>query len=341
MAVRRHNRRSAFTLFEIVIAVALTGIVMVLIGGAIDFHLRQLTVRRTRIEEAQLARAVLRRIADDLRAIVVLPPSDSAMHQSSIDAGSSTSGETTGSATGPTGGSTGGPTSGSSIGGAIGGSSAGRNTTGQSSATGSGAPSTGTSDDMASLVPPPSTPGLFGSQFQLQIDISRIPRYEEYQLMADFADPTQIGSLSEMKNVTYFVFGTPGAGGTAGPLSGLVRRVVSRAAARWAIENGSYELLDENSELIAPEISAIQFAYFDGFQWYSEWDSELMGGIPMAVEIILSVQNDPNLPASIDDLRNQLASGGAVYRMVVRLPAAELIESQTTDQSSTSATSGL
>ena len=53
-----------FSLLEVILAVALTAIIAVLVVSAMDFHLRQLTVRRTRIEEAQIARAVLRRIAD-------------------------------------------------------------------------------------------------------------------------------------------------------------------------------------------------------------------------------------------------------------------------------------
>ena len=72
----QRNHEAGFTLLEVILAVALTAILMAIIAGAIDFHMRQLTVRRTQIEEAQLARAVLRRIADDLRAVVVYRPVD-------------------------------------------------------------------------------------------------------------------------------------------------------------------------------------------------------------------------------------------------------------------------
>ena len=78
MSNRAKPFRHAFTLLEVVLAVALTAIIGTLIATAIDFHLRQLTVQRTRIEEAQVARAVLRRIADDLRAATLYRPAETA-----------------------------------------------------------------------------------------------------------------------------------------------------------------------------------------------------------------------------------------------------------------------
>ena len=63
--------RSAFVLLEVLIALGLITVVLALIGVAIDIHLRQMVINRMEVEEAQLARAVLEKIARDIRSVVV------------------------------------------------------------------------------------------------------------------------------------------------------------------------------------------------------------------------------------------------------------------------------
>lgn len=62
--------RRGFTLLELLLALALAALVFMAIAMAIDLHLRSIDVGRTETEEAQLARAILRRMADDLRSAV-------------------------------------------------------------------------------------------------------------------------------------------------------------------------------------------------------------------------------------------------------------------------------
>lgn len=59
-----------FTLLEVILALGMTGLILVALGMAIDFHFRVLDTGRAHVEEGQLARVLLRRIADDLRAAV-------------------------------------------------------------------------------------------------------------------------------------------------------------------------------------------------------------------------------------------------------------------------------
>ncbi len=66
----RHSRPCGFTLLEVMLALGLTSLILVALGMTIDFHLRVLDAGRMHIEEAQLARVLLRRIADDLRAAI-------------------------------------------------------------------------------------------------------------------------------------------------------------------------------------------------------------------------------------------------------------------------------
>jgi type II secretory pathway pseudopilin PulG len=61
----------AYTLFEILIVLVLLAVIMLLISIALDIHLRQMAINRTEIEEAQLARAVLEKIAQEIRSAVV------------------------------------------------------------------------------------------------------------------------------------------------------------------------------------------------------------------------------------------------------------------------------
>jgi prepilin-type N-terminal cleavage/methylation domain-containing protein len=63
-------RSHGFTLLEVLLALALTALILVALGMAIDFHFRVLDAGRAHVEEGQLARVLLHRIADDLRGAV-------------------------------------------------------------------------------------------------------------------------------------------------------------------------------------------------------------------------------------------------------------------------------
>ncbi|HEX5103455.1 MAG TPA: hypothetical protein VFV87_06570 [Pirellulaceae bacterium] len=68
--------RRGLTLLELILALALSVLVLMAIGMAINLHYRMFDVRRTNIEEAHVARATLRIIADDLRGAVWYVPPD-------------------------------------------------------------------------------------------------------------------------------------------------------------------------------------------------------------------------------------------------------------------------
>src|SRR4051812_48173185 len=68
--------RHGFTLFEVILAIALSATLLTLIGTAINLYLTRVDASRSRVEEAQLARSVLSMIADDIRATSVYQPQD-------------------------------------------------------------------------------------------------------------------------------------------------------------------------------------------------------------------------------------------------------------------------
>src|SRR5262245_3695185 len=74
--MKRNPRRSAFTLFELILAITLSVALLALIGTAINLYLLQVDASRTRTEEAQLARSVLSMIADDVRNTSIYKPQD-------------------------------------------------------------------------------------------------------------------------------------------------------------------------------------------------------------------------------------------------------------------------
>ncbi len=273
------RRPAGFTLLEVLLALGLTSLILVALAMTIDFHWRVLDVSRSHVEEAQLARTLLRRIADDLRGAVYSNANSAAQPAS------------TGAA--PPTGSPSPPSNGSGMG----------------SASGSGTASGSTAS--ATTATPHSVPGIYGDNYTLQVDVSRLP--DPYQLQSQCAlsaDSQYAATWTDVKTVSYFV-GTPqdvGLTGSQGPAlsgtaspapggtgliqglqSGLMRCEAGRAAAVFAADHGGLSSAVLTGDLLAPEVAAIQFEYFDGSEWNDTWDSTQMTGLPMAVEVTVYI----------------------------------------------------
>jgi hypothetical protein len=152
VAAGSHSR--GFTLLEVILAVGLSVLVLIAVAMAVDIHLRLVDSNRTGVEEAQLARALLNRMADELRGTVLYNPVDMSKMIGNVSpqgggsggagGGGNASGGTSGgggASGGTTGGgnSSGGGTGGgnASGGGNTGGNSGGGNTSGGTSGGGS------------------------------------------------------------------------------------------------------------------------------------------------------------------------------------------------------------
>lgn len=306
----RPTPRGGYTLLELILALGLSVLVMVGVGTAIHFHLITLDTRRTDLEDAQLARAVLRRIADDLRGAVRYEPPDlSGVTQF---------------------------TNGMAQGGAPAGLDAtGLDMSGAEMTAGDLVPGLGLGDigmesedlglSIATSTTPPATPGLYGNQYELQIDVSRLPRPDEYYLDATTGT---VRIPSDVKTVAYYVQYADTA--TADSLSaapaqgGLVRRDLDRAVTAYAAETGT-TIDPAVGDLIAPEIVALEFQYFDGIQWLPEWDTELNGGLPLAVDVAIAISRTPPDEQLAADMQSTLLSGETpdnvrIFHSVVKLP---------------------
>lgn len=314
-------KRKAFTLIELMLALSLVVVATALIGSLMQMYAKNFATRGEDIRRMQLARSILNMVAEDLRAVVTTQKYDTAVLEQQLGGG----------------------------GGAGGGS-------GGAGAAGGGSPSTGTdtaggevteADGVQSAIVPLSRePGLYGTQYELTLDVSRLPRADEYiPPMSSAVSPTLTDVPGDIKTVTYFVQ-SPSVIGVEDTLnafndvtsmstsmtSGLVRRQLDRAIIAYAEELGDTTRLSRTGDLIAPEVVSLEFAYFDGTEWLYEWDSSTQA-LPWLVQITLGIQSatgeakaemEAGISLSALTYEQREAYGIQAYELVVAIPGAQL-----------------
>jgi len=374
--------RRAYTLLELLLALALTVLVSGLIGMLLQIYYKTSELSQAEVRQAQIARNLLRMIADDLRSVVRYQEFDDSTLSTvlSASAGGATGGASAGgSSDGSTGGaSSGGPSSGgtapptsdgtnpggtappSSGGGSGGSSNAGGGSSGSAGMSSGGAEESadtaGNTSDLAASTAPPPTPGLYGNQYELMIDVSRLPRPDQYYTQMNSTLDVQMPDVpSDIKSVLYYVQSSGNTMGIQDPLQngsltgiavegnsadavkaggGLVRRQLDRAVTQWANSQGQTDRLLRTGELLAPEVVSLEFNYFDGTQWVTQWDSSQQN-LPMVIKIQVGMQ-DPriakNQPLSAGTPVSTMAAdqlqtyGIRVYELSVAIPGAQLME---------------
>jgi prepilin-type N-terminal cleavage/methylation domain-containing protein len=278
--------RSGFTLLELMLSLALTAVVTVLIGSLVQNYLINQAVGRERVRQAQLSRSILNMIAEDIRTIVRYQPFDTKGLTELLSGGG------------------GGGAGGAQPGGAGGGA-----------ASAGGAPPSGGAGDTTDMDTGVAAlpPGLYGTSTSIEIDISRLPRPDEYYGQASDPVTGSLGDLAtDIKTVGYYVqalrtdgiqdpLGSlkpiDGTNSTSQGVGGLVRRSVDRAITQYAYQQSQSDALMRTGQLLAPEVIAIEFQYFDGAMWQTEWDSSTQG-LPRVVKITIAVQRESNAKKS-------------------------------------------
>jgi hypothetical protein len=294
--------RQAFTLLELILTLAMSVVLMSLIGGAIQFYGRDMTLRDMDVRQTQLAASLMQMIEDDLRSTVYGEPADMTPLEELLVA------------------STGGQAE----------SEVDLSAAGIDSGEEEVLPIEATTDLMTS-VSVLTTPGLIGAETSIQVDLSRLPRLEEYQAMMDVT----VGNLedipSDLKTVAYFVQdadtiggvqdqlesvgdSSPNSGGTVN--GGLIRRSLDRSATTYAASTSGLTTLGQSGDLLAPEVSSISFQYYDGTSWLTYWNSDDQGQLPYAVKVQLTMAD----ASSIEE------GATRVFSHVVRLPMARPAE---------------
>ena len=114
---------------------------------------------------------------------------------------------------------------------------------------------------------------------------------------------------------------------------GLFRRELDRAVSLYAQEEGFEEDFNEELPPLAIEIDSIEFLYFDGASWLSEWDTEANEGLPVAVRVAVAVRKAPptNPKASDWATWNAEEEPPSVYSAIIMIPTAEASETASTD----------
>jgi hypothetical protein len=322
-------KRSAFTLFEVILALALSATLLALIGTAINLYLVRMDNGRTRVEEAQLARSILSTIAADVRATTVYQTQDISTVQQlassavpfdpdSLDA----AGEFDASALGDAGGAAAG-----ALGGA--GGTAGAGAAGESA-------SGGTSMGGTQTTTTTMAPGLNGLIKELMLDVARLPRLNElFPAMPQQASSLTAASAaanqprpSDLKSVRYFlrqgtaIDPSDAAASALSPQSqavgGLVRQTIDRAIRDVAEQSANSQLLNSGQVLLAPEVTDVQFIYFDGTTAVDQWDMQQMGSLPTAVDVRIWIAPDP-----IDAAASEIPLQPRMYSQTVELPLAQ------------------
>ena len=355
------HRRHAFTLLEVLLALGLTVIVMALVGTALTTTLKLVESGRVRTERDQLARAILSKIADDVRSSVRYEPFDASgmmkINTSSSSSSGSQSGQSSTSTSGTGNSSSSGKSSSSGNSGANSStsgtaSSQSSNSSGGSSSNTSSSNSSSSSSDQSSSSSTPAVvsttiTGLVGDDSGLQIDLGRIPRLDEYVA----AQSQSSAPVTDVRRVMYYlansassIVSTSGAGSSATSGTGLIRSEANHATAQYTADTGGDSTSTANGSVVAPEVLALEFSYFDGSEWVSAWDTTTYNGLPQLIKISIALadpahtkQGETPSFSSIADAADKDPDN--VYSVVVRLPASDPIPSASGSGSSSSSAS--
>ncbi|XZE35222.1 prepilin-type N-terminal cleavage/methylation domain-containing protein [Pirellulaceae bacterium SH501] len=285
-------RRFGFTLLELILALMLTAVVAGLVGSLVQLYLINQNTGREQVKQAQLARAILNMIAEDIRTTVRYQPFDSSGLSEILGGGQGGGGQTAGAA--PTGQAGGG---------------AAPSPFGADAMSGTASPTSGNAaGDSGTTALAMLPPGIYGSESSIEIDISKLPRPDEYYATeGDLATGTLGDMPSDIKTVNYYVQ-APRPDGVKDPLAGLtvlgagvettsagpgglVRRSLDRAITQYAYEQASTDSLLRTGELVATEVISIEFQYFDGTMWQLQWDSSVQG-LPKVIKITIALQRE-------------------------------------------------
>jgi prepilin-type N-terminal cleavage/methylation domain-containing protein len=278
--------RRGFTLLEVLLSLFLTAVVAVLIGGLVQLYLINESRGRERLRQTQTARAILNMIAEDIRTTVRYQPYDTSALQQMLSGATS-----------------------SMLGGAMGG--AGATGGAPSDPAAGGDPNAATAGSAPAPAGPTTIPpGIFGNEQSIEIDVSRMPRPDEYVIQVGDVSRGTLGDMpSDIKTVGYYVQSLRADGvldplariaadsvensGSGGAMSGgLVRRSLDRAVTQFAYANGNTMQIARTGEIIAPEVIGIEFSYFNaGAGWQTQWDSAQLG-LPHVVKVTLAMQTE-------------------------------------------------
>lgn len=286
-------KRGAFTLLEVLLALAIAVLLLSAMYVAVNTHVRLAEAAREVTEHATLARMVFARMSGDILAS--LGPVAPDRSQSAAGTGTTAATATTGT-TAPT-------------------------TSGTTTA-GSTTPTTGATTTTSLNGSVQFNLGVQGTADRLTLYVSRIPRDSRFlpEAMQTELEPVS----SDLRRVTYWL-----AGGTDAP-SGLARQVIRLVTSEDQMAAMPPDLADEGTYVIAEEVRSLSFSYFDGTSWLDTWDGTQPGsdgttpmGPPLAIAILIELAR-----GRVEGTNGE--NGTKRYRQVIPIPTANGATQQTT-----------
>lgn len=297
--------RRGFSLLEILLALSLGVVLLTAIGAAIDQSWRLTAQGQTELQRQQVARAVLRLLERDLRSVMFVPPSEFSEDGQKSSSGGLQSTFTSSAGTSGSSGSTS-STSGNSSGSSTSGSTSGNTSTTMTQV--------GGAQQQTVL----ASRGIRGDAVSIEIDGNRAQKELAYAIPVNETLPSS--RTSDFRTVMYWIAAPEQANDPQGR-GGLSRKEGDRYAIASAETAGRDASMNFSPTLLAPEIVAVQFRYFDGLQWLPAWDSVSYGSLPRAVEVQLQFAPPP--PARTAWLNAAVNKSTETVRLVIYIPAAD------------------
>ncbi len=258
---RTNSSRGGFTLLEVLLA---TVIGILLLGGlyvTFEMVLKQTDAGRTSVENGDLTRAIVNRMNLDLSgSLGPLPPKSGGgipEDSSGINTGTSSSSSSSSTTTPPADDTTTDP-----------------ETTPEPE-------ETATATDTAAAADVPFQGGVFGSDKQLTLYVSRVPTD---LVDLDSAAETLFGAdpKPDLRRITYYL----------GATGGLCRQEQFLVTADGIRNSTDPDYSRESIDMIAEEVEDVTFEYFDGGIWSSTWagdepneDGKTVKGPPRAIRM--------------------------------------------------------
>ncbi|MEZ6065192.1 MAG: prepilin-type N-terminal cleavage/methylation domain-containing protein [Planctomycetaceae bacterium] len=267
------RRRSAFTLLEVLVALALSVLLITAVYSAISLYVRVTTDEHNQLERSRVARALFRQISTDIQSVVFRIQEDAEEELTDETLAAGGADDSSGSA-------------------ATGSESA--------AATTFGAATDQETTGAEALIN--SSIGVIGDAQKITLHLNRPARGATYQPVLAATEIT--ARCSDLQSITYFL-ANPSMGGLEGEVGqravqgslgtesgpqGLARLAGDRFAVDYADVQADIETLAAAAQIIAPEVIALQFEYFDGLTWLETWDSAAVGRLPNAIAITIGMR---------------------------------------------------
>jgi len=280
---------SGFTLLEVLLALGLSLILLVAVYGALDLFYRYSRIGQEEMERSQVARALLNRMAVDIRSVIYKSDQQEEDQEGNSDSVTVEEDSITVEVIDP--------------------------------AESYAAESVGVFGNAETLVLHISRPRL--DQMYASDDGTSIGSSDLQSVSYFLAGSEGSSSLQELVALQASNDSTA----SPGDMTGLARMQGDRLAMNLADEQGDLESMAAQTQLLAEEVESLQFQYFDGLEWVDEWDSVAFESLPLAISITLGFR-PPDESVSLL-FSGAVSPSTDVYRLLVALPIAEPVEEET------------